>query len=486
MPYPPIQLLGSHGTRTEDHPYEWNVFQTAQLQALFMPKVRLVISETAVRTGKTGTQAAFHRYMAKKHPGVLGIWIVESYKWYTRIAKTPCRELFGHEAEWHGTDHTWTWPAFQNSKLLICTYQDLQSMQGATAGWGSIDEFQNMGIDAYYELEQRISDRRVEKPVIYISGLPEFNSWAFELAEAQQAVSFEQAKKQGGAETILFTEVATDVNADNLMAGFDKRLKESLDEDEYQRRLRGLRPLPTGTVFKHWSPDIYTGVPGTGGNIYRGGYDPQIPVHLDIDFGFRRCGIIATMVDKARGIDIMFDEFNFDDMGTEDWCQELIKVFGRPGSKSKYRLDGVCCDPAGSSVQTAEAMTDIRIMRQHFPWAEFKYSYDSRLRNIANGIGAMSARIRTASGHRRLLMTEEMWNKGLADKRTGPGYKKIKRGRSAALSLTRTKYPEDKANRALSNEPLRCPIDSHCLDAMRYGVVNRHGVPDTGGSFIAR
>lgn len=485
MPYPQIRLLGAHGTKTERRPHEWNPFQTAQLAALFHPDVELVVSETGVRTGKTGTMGAFHRYMAKKNPGVMGLWIVESFKWYNRIAHRTCQELFGYEAEWHHTNHVWTWRQYGGSSVMVCTYQDLQSMQGATAGWGSIDEYQNVGEDAYKELMQRISDRRVKKPTVFITGLPVFDSWAHELAVTRNAVPW-SVGKAGGHKVIAFEAIPTSVNASNLMADFDAVLEQSLDPDEYERRIKGLRPLPTGTVFKRWSAAPWSPIPWQGGNIIDEGYNPLLPLSLDVDFGFRRSGVVATQIDKMRDLDIMVDEYNYDDMDTDGICRKLAEVYGRPGDRTKRRLDMICCDPAGDSVQTATALTDINILRSYFPWADIRFTFTPKLRNIANGIKEMSARVCNAAGRRRLVMSKAMWERGLKDRRNGPGYRSIKRGRSAALSILRTIFPEDAAGRPLSEEPLKCPIDGHTLDAMRYGTINRHGVMGEGGQFNAR
>lgn len=489
MPYPRINRLSAYrGPGQED---QWNPFQTSVLAALWHPDVQLVVCETGVRAGKTGIIAAFNRYMAKKNPGVLGIWIVESFKWYSRIAHTPCNELFGHEAVWHHTNHTWTWPQFRDpktgqcSRVMICTYQDLQSMQGATAGWGTIDEYQNIGSDAYNELMQRISDKRVRKSTVLIAGLPVFSSWADALAKSKNAVPWSVGQR-GGHSTIHFEAIPTSVNESNLMLEFTNVLEESLDPEEYERRVKGLRPLPSGTVFGRWSTKTWSPEPWQGGNIVEESYNPVLRLSLDMDFGFRRFGCVATQLDPIRGLDIMIDDHNYDNMDTEDICIELAKVYGRPGDKTKRRLDMICCDPAGDSPQTATGLKDIDIVRRYFPWVDIRFSYQSALRNIANGIKEMSARVCNAAGKRRWVMTRACWDKGLNDRRTGDGYKRIKQGRSAALSLTRTRFPEDAAGRQLSEEPVKCPIDGHTLDGMRYGIVNRHGCNGVGGQFHAR
>lgn len=462
MPYPKINR------------FKPNDFQRKLLAACFA--YGLVVATTAVRTGKTGSVAVFHRTQAKHNPGVTGIWLVESYKWYKRVAYPVCKELFGHEAIWHGTEHTWTWPKFGYAKVIVCTYQDLDSIEGITAGWGSIDEYQNVGLDAYEVLLPRISDKRAKYPTILITGLPTYDSWADDLAE-----TVENAKH--------FTGIGTDVNAANIHIAFIDRLKEGLSPAEFKRRTQGLKPLPEGRVFSEWVPQEWMpGVEGENGNLIDYRYKQDYPLYLEWDFGARRAACLFNQEHKKYGVDILLDEYNPDDTSTEAMCIHLRDLAvprhlaGR--GDTRYLLDAIYCDPAGDSTQTATGLYDIKIIKQYFPGVPIKFTF-GKLRRMPVGIELCNSRILNAAGKRRQLMTFDLWERGLKDKRQGEGYTKGKRGRSIALSLLRTRYPEDKSGRALSNDPIDCPIDSHCSDAWRYGVINRHGKP-VSGQFPAR
>lgn len=497
--YPQIQTLGPPGSIAAGKArYEWNRFQAPLLRACFLPDVSLVIATTGVRTGKTGTQASFHRFQAKRNPGVRGIWLVESYKWFKRSALPVCRQLFGHEANWHGTDHTWTWPAFGNSQVVICTNVDLQSMQGITAGWGSIDEYQNMGMDAHSELEQRISDSRARHPCILITGLPDHGSWADSLAEDAGGLTYEEVavendrRKEAGEDPLTcvhFTEIATDVNIDNIHGKYLARMAERLSPDEYQRRLKGLKPMPKGAVFKNWLPLPYDPqADSEGGNLIDWEYDKRHTTSLYFDPGARRAACIAAQHDNKRDLDVLFDEHNYDDTNTRATCIALRELYVPRALQRqepfKRPLDEIVCDPAGNNSSTAENITDIRVLRECFPGVNVRYTYNRRVRHIPTGINIVNARILSASGKRRLLMSIELWDRGLKDRRRGDGYTKAKRGRSMAFTIVRLKYAEDKDGRALSNEPVKCPVDSHCGDALRYGMINRYGLP-SGGQFQA-
>lgn len=486
--YPRINKLGPPGSIAAGRArHEWNTFQAKLLRACFKPKVTLVIATTAVRTGKTGVNAAFHREQAKLNHGVRSIWIVESYKWYNRIAKKVCEQLFGHEAVYHGTDHTWTWPAFRNAQLVICTYKDLQSMQGVTAGSGSMDESQNLGVDAHAELEQRISDKRAKHPCILITGLPEYACWPDLLGKSAGGISMKVYNPDTAVDDtcIVFEDIGSDVNTKNIHPLYLARLRKRLDPDEYERRVKGLKPMPSGRVFKHWIPLLYDpGVQGQGGNLIHWPWDPKLESWLTIDFGARRG---ACMYWQGSGdLDCMVSEDNMDDGDTEALCVLLRKTYVSrqhhtdTPERSKKPIDTIYCDPAGNNHSTAVNTDDIRVLRKHFPGVSIKYTYKKKLTHIPNGIRMVNARILNADGERRLLMDVGMWEKGLKDKRQGEGYTKKKRGRSAAWTIVRLKYPEDKAGQNISDHPVKCAVDSHNGDAIRYGIINRYGIPASG------
>lgn len=504
--YPRINSLGPPGSMRYGAAAEWNTFQAALLRACFFPHVSLVVATTAVRTGKTGSVAAFHRYKAKGNPGVRGIWLVESFKWYKRAALPVCRQLFGHEAVWHGTDHTWTWG--NGAQVVICTYVDLQSMQGVTAGWGSVDEVQNMGPDAHTELEQRISDSRCA-PCILLTGLPVFGSWADSLAEDAGGLSYEayqvesdRASEAGDAmpSCVLFEEIGTEVNLQNVHTAYLTRMADRLDPAEYKRRLQGMKPMPTGMVFSNWLPlpwdehappvqDLQGNViGGQGGNLIQWDYNPELRTSLNIDFGVQRAACSTTQICTRRDIEVIFAEDNLDLTSTRHMCEHLRKTYVARAlwaqEPTKRPLDEIACDPAGNTSSTAENITDIKVLREYFPGVRIRYTYSRRLTRIKAGISMMQARVLSAAGKRRLLMSVELWDTGLKDRRSGKGYTKSKRGRSLALAIVRLKYGEDKDGRALSDEPLKCPVDSHCIDALRYGIINRHGT-SSGGQFQA-
>lgn len=441
MPYPRAQR------------FQPNPFQKQLLEACFSHE--LTAAETAVRTGKTGASAFYHRTQAKHNPGVLGLWVCISYSWYKRIAHQVCLELFGHEAKWNGSTYSWTWP--NGARVMVLSYEYIESWEGATAGWGSIDECQEIGRDAYDALLLRISDARAKYPHILVTGLPVYGSWVEELVRGSKDVAY-------------FEEIETSVNAAHVHPTYLKRLENTLSKDEYERRARGRKPLPKGRVFSDFVPDIYDpSVPGQRGNLIDWQIRPELETYAGVDFG-RHAGVIVAQRDHTRDIDVIVKEFHPRDIGTRAMARMLqgVLVPRRKMAAGDTRLpvDKWYCDPAGNSWQSADAARDIEEMQLELG-AQMEYTFASDLRRIRNGIGIVNGRFCSVGGQRRLLIDKTLWHAGLRSD-----------GVSLTKSILESRYPEDKAGRAVSDEPLRSGVAddiSHIRDALRYSQVNRYG-----------
>lgn len=421
------------------------------MQAAFRHPV--TIATTAQRTGKTGTICAFHRYQAKHNPGVLGFAVVESFKWYRRVMHRVCKELFGHEAKYNGQDFVWTWG--NGAQLMILSYEQIDSWEGGTGGWGTIDESQNVGKDAYEVLLSRLSDNRAKFLSVLICGLPTFDSWADSLAESNPAYAH-------------FANIGTDVNSSNVHTLYLDRLKETLSPEEYNRRVRGFKPYPAGRVFQHFLPELFDpSAANEGGNLVRHKYDPKLRTILGVDFG-RKASIVFAQETEDEKL-IFFKEIQPESVSTEAWASALLDVavprnLAKTGDR-RILVDEICADPAGNNWQSAEAAEDIARLRECFG-AEVRFTYERKFRSIRFGILLMQGMILNAAGKRRLLIDWDLWHNGL---KVGP------KGRSLAMSIVRTKYPEDADGKAISEEPIKGGLDDHCLDATRYLIVNKRG-----------
>lgn len=447
MPYPRIQ-------RFKPNPFQDKLIRAAMQSPL-------VVATTAQGSGKTGGLCATHRFKAKHNPGVLGFAVVESFKWYRRVMHRTAVELFGHEAHYHGSDYTWTWK--NGAQVMVLSYDQIDSWEGPSGGWATIDEYQNQGPDAYEVIASRLRDQRMvddgsapgRNTSVIIAGLMEFDSWADGMAE-----------RIPGA--VHLTGIGTDVNAANMRAGYIDDLKHILSPEEYARRVKGLKPMPLGRVFRDFVPSE-----GPGGNLVRHRYNPNWKTYIGADFG-RRASVVFAQEPPGTDQLVYFRELHPDDTGTEQWSRDLLDIaiprnLAKAGER-RIMVDEFICDPAGNNWQSAEAARDIEMVRANFG-GNVRFTYDRKLRSIRYGTELVKSMVLNAAGKRRLFLDCEMWQRGIE-----VGHK----GRSLAMALVRTKYPEDRTGKPVSEEPLKDGLDDHALDAARYIVTNKRGRPESG------
>ena len=446
MPYTRIQA------------FKPNPFQDKMIRSAM--RAPLVVATTAQGSGKTGGLCAVHRFKAKYNPGVLGFAVVESFKWYRRVMHRTAVELFGHEAHYHGSDYTWTWK--NRAQFMVLSYDQIDSWEGPSGGWATIDEYQNLGIDAYEVISSRLRDVRMvddgsepgRNTSVVVAGLMEFDSWADSLAE-----------RIPGA--VHLTNIGTDVNASNMRAGYTESLKHILSPEEYARRVLGQKPFPVGRVFRDFLAQE------NGGNLVRHTYNPAWKTYMGCDFG-RKAAIVFAQEPPGTDDLIYFYELNPDDTSTEIWSRDLLDIavprnLAKAGDR-RILVDETICDPAGNNWQSAEAARDIETLRAIFG-GNVRFTYDRKLRSIRYGIELVKGMVLNAAGRRRLFVDSEMWYRGIQ-----VGHK----GRSLAMSFVRTKYPEDRIGRPVSEEPVKDGLDDHTLDAARYIVTNKRGRPESG------
>jgi hypothetical protein len=212
---------------------------------------------------------------------------------------------------------------------------------------------------------------------------------------------------------------------------------------------------------------------GSGGNLVRHTYNPAWKTYIGCDFG-RKAAIVFAQEPPGTDHLVFFHEINPDDTSTEQWSRALLDV-AVPRNLAKTRetrilIDETICDPAGNNWQSAEAARDIETLRANFG-GNVRFTYDRKLRSIRYGIELTKGMILNAAGVRRLFVDSGMWYRGIQ-----AGHK----GRSLAMSIVRTKYPEDKIGRPVSEEPVKDGLDDHTLDAARYLIANKRGRPESG------
>lgn len=233
-----------------------------------------------------------------------------------------------------------------------------------------------------------------------------------------------------------------------------------------------------GLVYDDYSTELDGDDRGSLVELHPEDY-PNYKIDACLDFGRRRPAFL--LLAEVPGIasdggvgDVVIEELVASDILEERWmreCAALCKSLG-------VRVRLAYCDPAGKARNAQTGISSVDALRRVFGeegviegevyWPSSVYE-----RSVASGIEAMSARILSASGVRRLFVERRL---------TDPArLRRYPRGVVGIHgSLTGYVWP-DKPGK---DEPVKDGVHDHFVDALRYGIVCKYGVvsaPDIAG-----
>jgi len=246
--------------------------------------------------------------------------------------------------------------------------------------------------------------------------------------------------------------VPTRENAAHLRPGYIEDLRLSYSKRMQDAILDGLFVLLEGAVYESLAADIWN-------SEWVEDYDPKgntdQKTYLCFDPGFRKSSWL--WIHETRKLQwIVFDQIQ--PSATSDWdCVERINARGWP-------IDEVWCDPAADQTQSAldfdtldvakrirfrdGAEPCIRYLRP--PFTAIKFGVDKVRTMLGDPDSGLPIRVKFA---RRLRELEQGQSRGLVK------------------SLQNYKYPPEKPDRPVGNNPLKDGITDHDNDAFRNWVV---------------
>ena len=182
-------------------------------------------------------------------------------------------------------------------------------------------------------------------------------------------------------------------------------------------------------------------------NVGENFYNPNLPVYLSVDWGFRMPAALFWTVKNIDGIDhaYIIDEIIHE---TNLKTSELVDKI----RAKKYRIVQVFGDPAGYQVQSSIGVGEAHLFYQLFGKQIFALR-DKASRSINSGISHVRSFICAKDGTRRLHI--------------------VKKCTGIIEDLESYRYPEAKENFALKPLPLKDGYSDHGNDSLRYFLVNK-------------
>ena len=175
-------------------------------------------------------------------------------------------------------------------------------------------------------------------------------------------------------------------------------------------------------------------------------YNPGLPTYCSIDFGYRKPWANWFQVDhNAKGLPTIYqiDEIGLlENVKTEDLA-DMVR-------KKPYNITAYFGDPAGGGRSSQSGISDIEIFRRK--GMRIRYRKDAMTRNVVNGVSHVRRWFEDANGKTHFYVAAKC--------------------KGSIQSYENYRYPENRNEQAVKEEPLKDGVYDHCNDATRYMICN--------------
>ena len=378
--------------------------------------------------------------------GLPGLWVAQTWgalyannidPWLERLKRLP-KPLWPRVVGRGSPEPKIVFP--DNSAIWLGSAEHPGGYDGKNVAYLLGDGLEHWSLKAYQISASRVRLKRAKRAQRCYAANPKMN-WMYD--------EFGQGKE--GRQLI---KAPTRENARNLVAGCENDIRGSYSPRMQRAMLDGEFTTLEGAVYEQ-----FDGKPDSPWFV---DFEPtkeklaSLPVHIGFDPGFRRPScIFIAMTQPDCGI--VFDEINPD--GVSDMA--IVEMI----NQRKYPIDEVWCDPAGDATQSASAIDTFASMRAITPRAlgtrtlrsivdpfrSVSWGVD-KVRMLLGGYEGIPIRLKFA---RRLLKLEQGKPRGIV------------------RDLGSYKYPEERDDKAIGDDPLKDGVHDHSCDALRYWAVGR-------------
>lgn len=434
--------------------------------------------------GKTWLLSLIADVVSETRPGARSMILSDTFPRLMGNNQNECIKLFPKSAKYNGQSNTWAFddegPDEMPSTVELRYYQlpanrDEASnpLEGRTVNGILIaDEAQSMPMQSLKHAIQRTRGHSVDingvkhPPKVLFNGRPGAIDWWAKRVEELGGVVF---RPQTADNPHNGPQYVRNIYRDN-----PRRVADCLTKGT---------PMPVkGAIYDCMTDDAWP-----LGNVVHGWqYDHEAPVELGIDFGRRTPAVIWIQQCTIDGleVDVAFDAWGANEKLARDivaavrapwwrrWAgrDELYGVARGEPVDGRWRVDTAAVDPAGNATNAQTGKTDIDLLKRR-PNADpdglggglgcrVVKTTDSDRTPVHAGIAKLQGLMDPGAGHRKLLITAELMERGLnavAGERT--------------LIRSLLTYSWEHADR--KSRSGRDHDSTHHCDALRYWCINR-------------
>ena len=224
--------------------------------------------------------------------------------------------------------------------------------------------------------------------------------------------------------------------ADEDLVEARRTLSREIYEQEYGAKFTAL----SGRVYNDFDRNIHVG------NFP---YDPNLPVLLGIDFGYRMPAALFFQVYR-KGQNMEWHVNVIDEIVHEKNLK--VSQFSQLITNKKYRIIRCFGDPAGYQMQSSVGMGEAELFKQATGLHVFALR-DKTSRSIASGISHVRNFLLNVNGDHRLHIHKKCTN--------------------IINDFESYRYHDEKEGHDLKEIPMKDGLHDHGMDALRYFLVNQ-------------
>lgn len=390
-----------------------------------------------VGSGKTTALAVAMMLAARLYPGARVMLVMKSRRIAKEVMLPAMRELYPRPpmfGVWRAGDFEWAFPNGSTIKLNFYNPSKLADeaenpIEGGDRFLVIVDEVQQLAPEVFRHATSRARQRVVGldgelgTPGVVLSGRPSAIEWHRDAVLDALAAELPDLPDSTAARHVV--EGGTAVNLANLGPGYMERMRAIYTPEECAALLEG-GVFPARGAFFNWSAESWP-----KGNVIDGfQYTPDRPGWLAIDLGIGRPAVLMI-----QPVDLQYPDGQtleawviVDDVAPDDVRLGLLvgHVLARAwpreghgaGPDGSFIFDEVFVDPAAGHRNPQTGRTDLQALALspfddvHGPGFGMTVKKPSRADNlIGTRMPRLARQVLAGTGHRRLLMTRELYDK---------------------------------------------------------------------------